>query len=142
MIRNFLNGYRECLVLLMVAKQNVLHDIGIDKPLYFTEDDAKAIRNWPWFRSVLTWLKIVNYVRKGKCSGLDSNVCPFCVCHKDNCHKCEYGANHIPCRSVCSHYKIIIDQLHERLVQSSHKLNQEFYRKVIHNIQKGNWPLY
>jgi len=142
MIPDFLNGYKERLVLLMVAKQNALHDLGINEPLYFTDKDAEAIRKWPWHRSVLTWLKIVGYVKDGKSCGLDGSVCPFCLYHKHKCSKCEYGFNHIPCGRGNSHYKNIVNQLKRLGIKSYNKLTPTFYQQVIYNIQKGNWPLY
>jgi len=145
-IQDLIDGYRTRLVLFMTAKQNLLHDAGIRKPLYFTIKDARAINSWPWLKSVTTWLKLCNNIKRKGYTGLSPGLCPFCLRHKNNCDVCEYGKHHNKCSyymynedGVVSDYFCITQQLQCVPVAV---FDSAFYKSVIKNISKRRLPLY
>lgn len=71
-------------------------------PNYFTEEDAKSIKNWPSQRCKKVWSRLMLTCNtQSWCHPLSSVVCPFCIEVTYSADKkyesCEYGKNHGLC---------------------------------------------
>jgi len=129
--------YAEMLVVFMLAKAvKIAEATGIKfGELYFAEEDTKELLALSEDKAKATYMWLKESVAVGY-NGLNERVCPFCQIANFNCTECNYGKRHKECMEKGSDFDRITDKILETSFVST-TLPNEFYKKVIEELEKG-----
>jgi hypothetical protein len=118
--------------------------INIPEQLYFTDDDRDEILSWDRIKARQTWRRLKNNVFRRKASGINPNLCIFCVYHnfkhfkRSACKGCGYGQRHGLCdnRTRSNDYATIMRAFGYAEENPLRFFTDSYYRRLIAGIEK------
>lgn len=125
---------RQKIIIFMEEKNKIIkRKSGI---VYMTKRDIKVIEKWLDEDCKVIWEKLLENLEDLLNSlydyDFDSDMCPFCIYHNNNCNECSYGKNNGICysRSIDNRYGKIKKRLIYKFGDGTLVTNQE-YQKII-----------